>query len=112
MTAPEVGFVFCQLSTAQTKPKMKHFALYRKAVKELKSRESMLRINKINIQDTEVLVLRDRNFELLEDGIDKVQCLDGEIKMINIRNRDKKKVESMLDELFSSYNLFNTDVRM
>merc|ERR1711895_131307 len=50
MTAPEVGFVFCQLSTAQTKPKMKHFALYRKAVKELKSRESMLRINKINIQ--------------------------------------------------------------
>ena len=35
----------------------------------------------------------EENLELLDDGINKLQCLDGEIKMTNIRNRDKDKVE-------------------
>ena len=57
-------------------------------------------------------LLTEGNFELLDEGMNKVQCLESEKKMINIRNRDKEKEESTLDALFTSYILFNTDVRM
>ena len=57
-------------------------------------------------------LLTEGYFKFLDIGINKVQCLEREIKMVNIRNRDKKNVENTLDALFASYNSFNTDVRM
>ena len=57
-------------------------------------------------------LLSEENFELLDKEINKVQCLEGEIKMLNIRNRDKKSVDAAMVELFASFRLFNTDVRI
>ena len=58
-------------------------------------------------------LLTEGNFELQDEGINKVQCvLNGEIRMTNIKNRDKNSVENSMDEMFASHNLFNTDVRM
>ena len=37
-------------------------------------------------------VLMEGNFEFKNRGINKVQRMDGEIKMTNIRNRDKKEI--------------------
>ena len=57
-------------------------------------------------------LLTEGNFELLNKGINKVQCLDGEIKMDKIRNRDQNSVDDAMVELFASNSWFNTDVRM
>ena len=35
-------------------------------------------------------LLQEGNFKLVNEGISKVQCIDGEIRMMNIGNRDKK----------------------
>lgn len=56
-------------------------------------------------------LLTEGNFGLQDEGINKVQCVDGEIKT-NDRNRDKKSIENTVDELFASHKLFNTDVKM
>ena len=39
-------------------------------------------------------LLVDGNFELRNDGINKVQCIDNEIRMKNIQNRDKSKIQT------------------
>lgn len=54
-TRPEIGFTFCQLSTVQTKPQMRDFSIYAKAVKEMKSCDSLIRIVKL---DTSTLVVK------------------------------------------------------
>ena len=35
------------------------------------------------------VLLTEGNLEVMDEGINKVQCLDGEIEMTNIRNMDK-----------------------
>ena len=67
-TKPEIGFVFCQLSTIQSAPRMKHFATYSKAVKDLKSRASVLRINKVNLKEIELRAYSDASLGNLECG--------------------------------------------
>ena len=39
-------------------------------------------------------LLVDGNFEMRDNGINKVQCIDGEIRMTKIQNRDKSKIQT------------------
>ena len=41
-------------------------------------------------------VLMEGNFELKNDRINKVQCINGEIRMTNIRNREKKELPELV----------------
>ena len=62
-------------------------------------------------------VLMESNFELRNYGIKKVQCINGEIRMTNIRNRDNKETLEWvkgLSQLYRhslnidfSYNMFS-----
>ena len=49
-TQPQVGFNFCQLSTVQSNPQMKDFALYSKVVKELKTASALILIPKVDLE--------------------------------------------------------------
>ena len=35
-------------------------------------------------------LLREGNFKLVNEGMNKVQCMDGDIRMTKIQNRDRK----------------------
>ena len=48
---------------------------------------------KIEMHEDMKEVLMECNLELKDKGINKVQCIDGEIRMTNIRNRDKELSE-------------------
>ena len=67
-TRPEIGFAFCQLSTVQSKPKMRDFLKYKKAVKDLKCHRSSLRINKLDLKTAEVKAFSDASFGNLDCG--------------------------------------------
>ena len=67
-TRPEIGFIFCQLSTVQTQPKMKDFLQYTKAVKDMKCRRSILRINKLDMASVEIEAFSDASYGNLSCG--------------------------------------------
>ena len=48
----------------------------------------------IEMYDCMKELLTEGSFKLRDDRINKLQCIDGKIRMMNIRNRDNSKINS------------------
>lgn len=68
ISRPEASFMYCHLSTLQSKPQVVDFLKYKKAVKDLKSSESIIKIEKINFSNLEMSIFCDASFANLAGG--------------------------------------------
>ena len=68
MSRPEGAYMYCILSTIQSKPTMQDFILYKKAIRDLKSTDTNIRINKMNLDECVVSAFSDASFASLGNG--------------------------------------------
>ena len=68
ISKPEGSFMYCALSTVQSRPKIEDFIKYRKIVRDLKSCDSSIKINKLDLETICLKVYSDASFGNLPDG--------------------------------------------
>ena len=68
ITRPEASFMYCTLSTVQSKPKMEDFTKYSKAVKDLKNEEAWMKIRRLDLKTLKISVFSDASFGNLPGG--------------------------------------------
>ena len=68
ISKPEGAFMYCLLSTVQSRPKIEDFVRYKKIVRELKNCDSAIMFRKMDLMSIQLSVFSDASFANLEGG--------------------------------------------
>ena len=68
ISKPEASFMYCTLSTIQSKPQMKDFSTLTKAFRDLKASNSEIKINELDLSSVKVTAYSDASFGTLPGG--------------------------------------------
>ena len=68
ISKPEGAYAYCVLSTLQSKPKISDFIRLRKAVRDLKTSETWIKIGKLNLENLKISAYSDASFASLDQG--------------------------------------------
>ena len=94
LSKPEMSFMFCALSTVQKNPQVADFSKYHKAVRELRSTQSFIKINKLELSELQLAVFSDASFGNLPGGASQlgyiIFCYDNSGNAIPLTWASKK----------------------
>ena len=94
LSKPEMSFMFCALSTVQKNPQVADFSKYHKAVRELRSTQSYIKINKLELSELQLAVFSDASFGNLPGGASQlgyiIFCYDNSGNAIPLTWASKK----------------------
>ena len=98
MCRPDAAYMFCALSTIQSKPLIGDFIRFRKAVRDLKMSDTWIKIGKIDLENCCLTAFSDASFASLGEGASQLGYIiflhdtDGNCVPLSWASRKAKRV--------------------